>query len=114
MKTDAQIRQEINIIFKEVQRMGIINEKKRKQPSPRLEELKILKYYLDTNPSQGFIEREVKRLETRLETLDQRFATWSSESPKAKGLKNPRAAFDADFKVGKIKSQVRALKYLLN
>ena len=114
MKNYDDVSREINIIIKEAKKRGELSTKKRNDLTKRLDFLKTILLYLNTNPSEELINKEIAKLNKKLEILELRYTTWISENPEARGLKNPRPAFDTAFEIPRIKNQLKTLNYILS
>lgn len=75
----------------------------------RLEFLNLMKDYLTAGPTEEFISKEVKRIEDRINSLMSLFDEKAYKEPKTARLK-----FEKDNGIPHLRSQLKALWYILN
>lgn len=77
--------------------------------------LTLVKHYLETAPSEDFIASEKSRIDKYLKTINERFNLWvANNSQKSMTLKEQQKAFEKEYDIKKLKSQQRALSFILN
>lgn len=74
--------------------------------------LNVCKLYLETEPTEEFIKKEKKRLENRLQLISEGYK--HDERQTLKDQKKDRKDYDKLMGVSKIKSQLKAIYFLLS
>lgn len=118
MKTLLSVTGEISVLRQYV----ADNTPKKGAASPQvkkklkeLEFLKAVQFYLQSNPSQQFIEAEVKRISERIESVNSRFDYWCKcIAPKNVDPKEYRAMFNKEMGVTAFRKQLTTLEFILN
>lgn len=76
MKTLKEIKQEEESLLKEIKHTSTDNEVKRIRR--RLEFLKTCRLYIETKPSEQYLESQLQQLHNKVGVINQRFGAWSS------------------------------------
>jgi len=69
---------------------------------------------LETGLTQAKVENDLDKLTSRLQKIADNFEKWQLNTPYAHQTKNPRAKYDKENEVGKLKEQVKFLEFLLS
>lgn len=77
-------------------------------------ELRRFIIYLETNPSETYLEAELIRLKEEAKKIEDNYSSWLSENPKAITLENPKQTYFSDTGLTNIRTQIKTLNYLLN
>lgn len=76
----------------------------------RLSFLKLMRRYLETGPTEAFVQKEADRLEALLNALDQRYIDIPD---KPKDEREFMKDFKKEYGYKEIKDKIKALKYIL-
>lgn len=119
MKTLYDIKLERENLYSEIKQLELTDEPKNltkaKRSRVKLIQLKEYQMYLETNPSEEYLKKEVKRIENLLSAIDKLYILPKDHEKLTKGiLSKLRKPFDDTHGVPKLKKQLAALKYLLN
>jgi len=68
--------------------------------------------YLETEPSQEFLDSEKERLKREVQVLENRYDNWLESVPKRKSSPNPYGAYCTEVNMNYHKNQLKTLKYL--
>lgn len=92
-----------------------ITDRQLKKKRERVDELKNLKLYIESNPSEGFIKSEIDRIEKSIERINdfENFKIWrlSQDHSDQKKLKTQ---YNKELGLPTLKAQLKTLNYLLN
>lgn len=92
----------------------LIEEKLKQKARKELPQLKMRKYYLETNPSEQYLKDSLASCELRLDVIIDNFDEWLRHRPKDGKLINElKAEYNKENETAKIKMQIKELKYLL-
>lgn len=86
-----------------------------KRIKARIKFLTLVKHYLESAPSEEYIEREKKKIDKNLTVIDGRFNAWCA-SNKQHGwtLQEQKKQFQKEYDIKKLQSQQKALSFILN
>jgi len=112
MKTINQIKKEEEDLRVEIDNANYVRDQKEiNRIKKRLDFLKMCRIYLETRPSEQYIQGELTRLNNTIEILDERFPAWSAG--RSGGGTELKRQYNAVTDISKLRSQVRTLEYLL-
>lgn len=103
----------LNDVKAEMQTVLAIKEKKDVEKKElnrarkRMRELNLFKQYLETNPDEHFIRKEIGRVSNRIELLTPAAAIWMKWDTKKK------TEYSKENGITHLKEQLKALKYIL-
>ena len=107
-------------VFKEIE--TVINESKsiqdcryKRNIQKRVEFLRQMQFYLETNPTIDFLQKQYDKLSNKIDCIDKEYFDnyeWASKLDVITRRKT-RNTFDEMYDVKKIKNQMKSLKYLL-
>lgn len=110
MKTFKDIQKEI-----EIASSGMYHgAKSLKRQNKKVEELKKLKYYLETNPSEESLRNQLEQIGKQIDGINKNYAVWKNTAPKDVSPKKWGAIFDKETGVKDLKARQKTLKYLLD
>jgi hypothetical protein len=120
MKTIEKITEEISSLSKRIEsnkRLGVKPSSLRGQIA-ELQNLKLHKVYLETNPSEQYLRKESLRIGQLLNTLDERFIQVCKERFRDQEIPNSilsqmKAEHNKQYDTHKLKLQLKSLEYLL-
>lgn len=106
MRSLLDINTEIITLSEEIKEGGLkqVQVSRRKN---RIEFLKHVKLYLESDPKEQFIDLEIDRLQNKIAVLSNRF--------NRDDYKDPTTAFkkyEKDFDIPKMRTQLRTLRYI--
>ena len=109
MITIDKIQQEIDDIRSNV----IITHKTTKKQKSRIEFLKQIKSYIESNPHEEFVISEIKRIERliKIRTSTERFYTWKIGKPSQKATFQN---FKKEMNIIELEQNLDVLKFVLN
>ena len=113
MRKLREVSKEIETIINESGRISDCNYKRKIQK--RVEFLKQMQFYLETNPTIDFLQKQYDKLSSKIDCIDKEYFDnyeWASKLD-AITRRKTRNTFDEMYDVKKIKNQIIALKYLL-
>ncbi|MET7253441.1 hypothetical protein [Dyadobacter fermentans] len=93
-------------------------DKEFKQNKKRIEYLNECVLYLETSPTEEFLEREVKRLEANIVYIDKQFDKWlsrqhfSAQAPHQR--QKSKKTFEKESGIPKLRQQLKTIEFLLN
>lgn len=116
MKNKKDVQKEISTIENTPQ--VEINEMKPaawRSTKKKLELLRTMVKYLDTNPTEAFVESEIKRLEKTVSSKMKEFdvSHYEEAGMAKKEITKLKKAHEAMYGLGKLRTQVRNLRVLL-
>jgi hypothetical protein len=116
MKTSEQINIEIKQL--EDQRIDLDNQdndRLYKKAGKRVAFLRSCLFYVEGQPRQEFVERQLDLLEIKLELINKGFGEWCKNTPNIdnKTLVQRKAEYNAALDVKTIKQQIKTLIYIL-
>ena len=120
MKTIKSITQEIEDLKKEISEIRIYEENKSKARrreklvSEKIRFRMTMIFYLETEPSEAFINSKYDTLLTNQLVIEERFDEWRFNSSNAEKGNNPKVRYDELSGLSEIKSQLKKLRYLLD
>jgi len=71
------------------------------------------KRYSETFPSQKFIEKELIRLQKKINLISDHYPAWLKNNQLLVDCKKTRQLYDTEMGVNKIKSQIKSMEHLL-
>ena len=81
----------------------------------RLAFLGVVKNYLDTAPEEDFIKTEKKKMEKLVAAIDGRFGAWvETNKQDFPTLQDQKKGFEKEYNLKKLRSQIKALSFILN
>lgn len=105
---------EVNSQIKEIETMFQDQGRFKKSELSRARKLVVLlrsvSLYLESNPSEDFINSMLVDLEKKLKNINDNYPKWI---PPDRSVKNIRAAYDTEMGTKKVKAQIKTLKYIL-
>jgi hypothetical protein len=112
MKTLEEINQDIRNV--ELEMMDGTTPKRRyKTLETKLKLLRQIKMYLETNPSEEFIELEINRINTYISSKQSQFEYWKKNvCPQHVDTNKRKALFEREVGIPHLKKQLKTLKYL--
>jgi hypothetical protein len=110
MKTIQEIKNEIRELERTPQ--GELKSAEFKKILTKIDNLKTLVKYLETNPCEKFIEKEIERLKNRITKTQVGFV--SQWEPDTKYYKKERANYLKEMGVPKLRQQLQSLLFLKN
>jgi len=113
MRTKRKVFKEKETVINESKSIQDCNYKRKIQK--RVEFLKQMQFYLETNPTIDFIQKQYDKLSSKIDCIDKEYFDnyeWASKLD-AITRRKTRNTFDEMYDVKKIKNQMKALKYLL-
>lgn len=85
-----------------------------KQRKKKLDFANNILRYLETEPNILFIEKEIKIINKRINSVNNKFHTWTnSAAPKNINPKNYRAIFNKETGITIMKKQLKALTFII-
>lgn len=116
MKTIGKIELEINDLINDASRIGDIKKEdvRRKMAiRNRIQYLRKIKAFLETNPSEGYLKKEIKRLESRKTSIENGFDS-AYPSMKINDKKKAKSFYLRENGVSHINVQLETLDYILD
>jgi hypothetical protein len=77
----------------------------------RIEYLKVIRHYLETKPSSDFLNKEIDRVENRINLILSHFS--HSEQADQFVVKELKKEYEKEHEIPKLRKQVRALRHIL-
>lgn len=121
MKDKLTLQQEVDRIlemkFTEDEFKGMTWEKIEKQKKKAEKRVAFLRHclmYLESNPTPGFIEKEIKTLVRKIDSLNDGFGAWvkSSEENKSLTQQDAKRIFRAEVGLRELEKQRECLRFL--
>lgn len=113
MKSINDIKKEINLLTIQSSNrcceLKIIKSNKKK-----IEDLKVILLYLETNPKESSMNSQLNSLESKVKALWDRFEEWKKTSIEARKEKNPMTLYSKIHDIPRLVNQIETLKYILN
>ena len=75
--------------------------------------LQQVKYYLESRPSEEFLNSQLLALENKLDLINKNFKPWFDADPKNRRHEKPLAVYEKEMDVKKIKDQLKTITYIL-
>ena len=89
-------------------------DKDRRKAEREVSLLRTVKLYLENNPSQEWLEKEVFRIETLLEKIAAGFKTWAKNNPReANETPNPLSVYNRLMGTATLKRHLKGARYIL-
>lgn len=88
----------------------VLDDREANKRRKRLQYLNIMKNYLETKPTREFLLKEKKRLQKRLEIINEGFTDWS----KFNSCENPLVEYKKLMGVKTIKEHLKSISFILN
>lgn len=79
----------------------------------RIENLRSCIMYLETNPSQEFMLKQLAQLKDKVSIINSGFSSWKSNNPKDAEVNNPKSKYETMMGLKTIKSQIKNLNYMI-
>jgi predicted transcriptional regulator len=116
MKTKEKIQEEINQLTDEVVKKQQENpEKSYSRMFKKIEQLRFVKKYAETNPSPEFLNSEVERIEKIIDSKNAQFNDWVENLlPGSVREKEYRTVFNREVGINKLKEQLRTINFLID
>lgn len=126
MKTLQNVQKEKSELLKELQQYdSILNQpsddaiynnakKETKRINKRLEFIKTIEMYLQTNPTEEFVQKEFDRLTNRLRAIREKEPKYPENEAYVPYWKQQVAAYNKTMGVSDVQMKLSTLKYLLN
>lgn len=91
-------------------------ESLRKKNGKRVSLLNKCIMYLETDPTEEFVKKQIKETFSTIQHLNEGFADWKNGSEDMKSLTDPEARriFSSETGLAKLKMQLKVLKFILN
>lgn len=95
------------------------NKEKRQQSKEknaakkRIAYLKVIKNYIETNPSSEFVKQEIYRLTTAIDIHKNRFSISSIELSESRVIKEAKVLYEKENGIPKLRTQLNNLKFIL-
>lgn len=113
MKNIEQVKKEIAELQKEGEELR--GTKMYKRIEKKVGALYKCQLYLESNPTQEFIEKQKADLKKRLKIIAAGLSVWLRENPQeGNSTKNPKSKYNTLMGVKTIKQQLATLEYLLS
>lgn len=80
----------------------------------KVENLRKLAYYLETNPAESFIISERDRIKKRIDMIKDQYPDWLKNCADVNNLKNPKSAYEKEMGLPALRFQLKNLEYLLS
>lgn len=120
MKKLSEVDSEINLLRSEVSMIGNTVTKseaaKRKRVNKKIDELKHLRLYLQTNPTPQSLNKHLEHLEARRGRIkdESNFQKWLIANPgSSNDVKKARTQYHKELELKHINSQIKTINYLL-
>ena len=118
MKTLAEVKKQetdlINLGGTLVNSSDPEDKKELKRVKSTINKLRPIKLYLETNPSEEGLIKELERLNKKGDDIDDRFEEWFLNTPQAKRMSNPKKVFYDTTGISEINKKIATLKFILN
>lgn len=107
LERDLEAKRKLGIKHSQLQRIG-----------PKIAELRIFKTYLESNPSEEYLQKEQSRISRLLQICDERFAQRLSDAfPNVEPPNSIRSQMQSEhnkqYDIARLKGQLKTLNYLL-
>lgn len=111
MKHVNEFISEIKTIEEKVKSMPAtwFTSKKAKSLDRKIKKLKWYRNYLETNPTEESIRKQISMLEARRENIMQNFNVWCTTNKHKHD--NPLSAYKKEMSIGKINDQIKRLNF---
>lgn len=115
MKTVSDIKKEMKDLGFRSQNISDLSEKdqvkERKKIRMRLKYLKPFISYLEGEPTKKFVESELEKAQSKMIAINSRFCP--PDNVTGSSIAEFRKSFDAEWDVGKVKTHIKNLKFIL-
>jgi hypothetical protein len=111
MKKLENVQQRLDVIYK----VNVETLSKKEEAALRREvtKLELTKKYLETDPSEEFIQNEIYDNEREIAILENGYGKWLESTPQVKNLKNPKSKFNNELGITNKNKQITLLKFIL-
>ena len=109
MKTLSEIDEQIN----DIASAKYSDEKAKKRARKQLEFLRLCRKYLETQPSEEFMQKELDSLYNRVQHLDDACDYYIKNNPAYANEPNPIARYKKEMDYSSLSNQIKTLKFLL-
>jgi len=113
MKTAKFLQNEVAKLFAQCHD-PLTEDKEVKKLKKRITFLKTCMYYMQTEPSMEFLEKEKDRLNNRINMFMETYVPLDSTKYMKKDLSAHKKGFEKEMGIPKIKSQLVTINFLLN
>lgn len=123
MKTQLTVKREIEGILERIEKSkspkakkeDFLTNKQEKRLLGRLEYLRSVERYLESKPSESYVQSERERLANLLKSIDGRFQYWLNNlAPKDADPKGFRSMFNRETGYSKVKKQIKTIDFILS
>lgn len=111
MKTQLYFKKEIDGILAEIKVSKTSKDIRRLKL--RLPLLRVCKMYVETNPSEEFIKKEIGRLTNRIDAFMKTYVPLDETRFTLAVLKKHKKDFEKEMDMPKLKKQISALKFII-
>lgn len=110
MKTLEEVKKQITDLREEAKGLG---KKEAKKICKRLGLLYSVQLYLETSPTQQFIEKQKDNLEYKVKVINDGFSTWRNNNPKDSNVNNPKSKYNSYMGLRQVREQLATINYIL-
>lgn len=112
MKTLEYVQQELQDAIK-LGETGL-SKKEAKVCEKRIKHLYSCRLYLETNPTQEFVQKQFEDVKRKIKIINSGFHKWLQNNQKeADGVANPKSKYNTLMGLKNLKAQLNTLDYLL-
>lgn len=112
MKTLQNVKDELLVARKLSEQE--LSKKEKSKLEKELKHLYACQLYLESDPTQTFLEKQQKDLKHKIKIVTSGFSTWCSNNPKERdSCKNPKSKYNTMMGLKNFKEQLRTIEYLL-
>jgi len=113
MKTLESIKSEIAIDRKQAEKEDL-TKREAKQIEKRIKKLYACQLYLETDPTETFIQKQKADVSKKIKIINDGFSDWLKNNAKeSDGCKNPKSKYQTYMGLKNLKAQYLTLSYLL-
>lgn len=109
MKQLKEIHEKINSLMKETPQY----KKARRRYEKEMQFLRSCQFYLETEPTEKFLGKQLTECKRRIEVINEGFLTWLQTNPKDAECKNPKSKYRSLMGYRTIQNQIRTLEFLI-
>jgi len=112
MKTLESIKNELAMLRKEAE--GQLSKRESKALEKRIKGLYACQLYLETMPTQEFIEKQKTDVSKKIKSISAGFDKWLSSNPsESDNIKNPKSKYNTLMGLKNMKAQLVTINFLL-
>ena len=111
MKTPEQVKKEIEELI--LQKKDAKTYRALKKINNKIEDLKTIVLYLETNPSEEFIKSEKARLEKQVDAIEDNFQKWLNSGSSRRHSEKPLKVYYKEMKLEEVTKRLKTINYLL-